>query len=149
MIGVEGHVRIGEKNRQPRAALAHVIERLNIGIARREALTLQLPIDPVEELFDAGFAVRQAMQLLGFALEWVFADILFNGIQGFDLLDGFASPGGFGLQRLEERGVYPFMPFVAVSLENPCNQNDLQNALDDMLRRDFDQSQVLEISGIS
>ena len=41
------------------------------------------------------------------------------------------------------------MPFVAVSLENPCNQNDLQNALDDMLRRDFDQSQVLEISGIS
>ena len=58
------------------------------------------------------------------------------------------------LKRLKRRdvlvrGVYPFMPVVAVSLKNPCNQNNLQNALYDMLRRDFDQSQVLEISGIS
>ena len=54
-----------------------------------------------------------------------------------------------GIGGLGGGEVCPFMLFVTVSSKNPRSQNALQSTLDDMLRRDFDRLQVLEVLGIS
>jgi hypothetical protein len=70
MIGVDANIRIGEEDIESLASLAHVVQRLNIRITRREALAGEFSIDPVEEMLDQGFDVHQAMDLLGFTSEF-------------------------------------------------------------------------------
>jgi hypothetical protein len=69
-----------------------------------EALTLELPIDPVEEAIDQRFAVRQAVQLLGFAHEAAFADVLVDLIEGFDLLERLFGARGVGTLSVKKKG---------------------------------------------
>ena len=59
-------------------------------------------IDPFEKKLDQRLAVRQAMQLLRFTDELAVADLLLDGVQRLDLLQGFGGAGGLRGQRLEE-----------------------------------------------
>ncbi len=56
MIGIDRHIRVGEKYLQAHTPFAHIVERFDEWIARREPLALKLPIDPVEEYLDLRFA---------------------------------------------------------------------------------------------
>ncbi len=102
MIRVDRDIRVGEEYFEPDAPLAHIVQRLDEGVARREALALQLSIDPFEEEPDQRFAVRQSMQLLGFTDEFEVADLFLDGVQRLDLLQRLGGAGGFRGQRLEE-----------------------------------------------
>ena len=61
VIRVNRHIRIAEEDFEADTPLAHIIQRLDKRVRGREALALQLSIDPFEEQLDQRFAVRQAM----------------------------------------------------------------------------------------
>ena len=66
MVRVHRNIRVLEKDFQPQATLTRIAERLREGVARQQALTLKLSIDPGEERLHPWFAVSQSM--LPFAL---------------------------------------------------------------------------------
>ena len=105
VVGIDGHCWVVEKNSQPLATLADVSQRLRQRIARQQALLLELLVDPVEELVDQRFAVRQPVQPFGFALEFEFSDFLFDLVDRGDLLERLADVFGLGfaskMPRLE------------------------------------------------
>jgi len=86
MVGADGHIRIGEKDFQPRASQAHVVQCFDEGIFGRESLALQMPIVPVEELLHQRLRMSQTMQMLRVAGELQGTDVVLDGIQGSDLL---------------------------------------------------------------
>ena len=93
MVRVDRDIGVGEKYLEADTSFAHIVQSLDKGVARREALSLELLIDPFEEELDERFAVRQAMQLLGVAEELAIADFLLDGIQRLDLLQRFGGAG--------------------------------------------------------
>lgn len=52
VVGVDGHLRIIEIDREPRAALARIGKRLGQGRTRQQALALELLLDPGKEALD-------------------------------------------------------------------------------------------------
>src|SRR5258708_39364646 len=71
-----------------------MVQRLDERIGRGEALSLELPINPLEEGLDQRLAVSQSMQLLGLAGELERADVLLDGEQGLELLQCLGRSGG-------------------------------------------------------
>ena len=94
MIRIDGDIRVGEEYFETDTPRAHIVQRLDKRVAWREALALELSIDPFEEELDERFAVRQAMQLLGFSDELAIADFVLDGIQRLDLFNASAAPVG-------------------------------------------------------
>jgi len=78
MIGVDGNIRIGEKDFVSGASLAHIVQCLDERIGRREPLAPELPIDPLEEDIDERLTVSQSMQLLGLASELELANVFLD-----------------------------------------------------------------------
>src|ERR1700676_5350892 len=94
MVGIQGHVRIGEKYFQCKAPLARVVQCLDVRIAGGESLTLQLLIDPVEKYFHERLAVREAIQLFLLTDKVAVTNGVFDGVKRFDLLARLPSPSG-------------------------------------------------------
>lgn len=59
VVRIDRNIRVLQEDLQTQATLAHVIERLRERIARRELLTLELLMDPLEECIDFGFCVGE------------------------------------------------------------------------------------------
>ena len=65
-VGVDGHVRIREEDREPRAALAGIGERRGEWVPRQQALRLELAVYPGKEARDDRLGMPQAViALLG------------------------------------------------------------------------------------
>jgi hypothetical protein len=50
MVGIDGNIGVGEKDFEPCASLADIVERLNIRIARGEALSGEFLLDLGKEM---------------------------------------------------------------------------------------------------
>ena len=59
VVRVNRNIGICEEEFESDTSLAHIVERLDKGVSRCEALALKLPINPLEEQLDQRFAVRQ------------------------------------------------------------------------------------------
>ena len=102
MVGVDRHIRIGEKNLEPNASFARVVQGFDKRVRRRKILTLKLPIDPLEEQLHERFNMGQSVELFRLADELAIADLIFNGVHSLDLLQGLGGARGLRGQRLEE-----------------------------------------------
>ena len=102
MVRVDRYIGIGQKDLEPDPALAHIVKRFDEGARRREVLALELSIDPLEEELDERFAVGQSVKLLRFRGELAIADLILDGVERLDLLQGFGSSVGLSGQGLEE-----------------------------------------------
>lgn len=106
MVRVDRYVRVGEEYFQAHAPLSHVVECWDERTARREALSLELPLDPLEKHLDPRFAVGQPVQLLVLAREVALADLCFDAIDRLDLLEGLGDPRGVGFLGFEEGAAF-------------------------------------------
>jgi hypothetical protein len=61
MIGIDRYIGIGEEYFETEAPFAYIVECFDERTARREPLSLELPIDPLEKYFDKWFAVGQSI----------------------------------------------------------------------------------------
>src|ERR1039457_368065 len=102
MIRIDWHIRVGEKYFQANTPRSHVVQRLDIRVARRETLAIELSIDPLKEELDQRFTMCQPMHLLGFPDELAIAYFVFDGVQRLDLLQRLGGAGRFRRQSIEE-----------------------------------------------
>src|SRR6266704_1283007 len=102
VVRIDRHVGIVEEDLQPQASLSYIVECLGEGAARQEALALELLLDPREEGLHPRLAVGEPVAPLAIAGELLGAEVLFDRIEGSDLLERLAHVLGIGGLGLEE-----------------------------------------------
>jgi hypothetical protein len=104
MVGAHPHIRVGEKDFQPRPPLAYIIERPGKGRGGTQAVLLEAPIHLGEEGLHVRLAVREAMKCLGFAGEFESADVVLDCVERADApecLEDAERLSALGFNKLE------------------------------------------------